>query len=706
MKRLISVILTLCLLLSAFALTVHAKQSYFFSSVLELYQTFPPSDGRITIPAGTELTLSGYYTLEDTLVIAKDASVDLAEDSLLQADIINSGTFELEPGSILASAEGGSITNNGSLNIYDGATLNADDGTIVNNGDLLLYGKLYFSVESDSRSRFIHNGTADCDDEAKIIVTHADPAHPADMVKAVEAIRTKLGGTIFAEATDYSELVKLNSSKSIGGICLDSRSGAVTLDGDLTLNKPLWINDCELVLSASRSLTAKSQNLLFSRDGCITCEEGGGMLVIDGTPLICGSSCTALITPVSGSVSLCPDRSAEDRYYPLSAQDITVNSSSLAQAKGTLPETSELSVSIDEGGSLSLSGKLSCPVLTDNGTIQTNGFALDCGVIYYGTSSAPVSGTIIGELLYELAVDPGDGFSPVSRTYASAGDRVYLEYMDVDCDSLFGDGTFLSWNTLSPWTDSPKATVTGDTDEDSYDYGWHYLTMPAYPLSLTAQRDTVAYESTADGVTVTFDGLNGHEYIMVYLDKYSSEETLASLGLSRRMTDSMMKKLGELTDGDLLNVMMLMIFDEEGNMLRHTSAELRLPLTEETARYKTLSLYPVDSEYPTIDSNDRIPAELDGNTLVMQFSELADCYALVGTEKGFLLGDADSDGKVDITDVTAVQYRLAEIEVPDFSDNAADGDRDGDVSVPDATFIGRYAALLDTPYPIGTILFE
>ena len=87
-------------------------------------------------------------------------------------------------------------------------------------------------------------------------------------------------------------------------------------------------------------------------------EEGGGMLVIDGTPLICGSSCTALITPVSGSVSLCPDRSAEDRYYPLPAQDITVNSSSLAQAKGTLPETSEFSVSIDEGGTLSLSGKL------------------------------------------------------------------------------------------------------------------------------------------------------------------------------------------------------------------------------------------------------------------------------------------------------------------------------------------------------------
>ena len=67
-----------------------------------------------------------------------------------------------------------------------------------------------------------------------------------------------------------------------------------------------------------------------------------------------------------------------------------------------------------------------------------------------------------------------------------------------------------------------------------------------------------------------------------------------------------------------------------------------------------------------------------------------------------LLGDTNQDGIVTISDVTAIQRVLAELE--SFSDLQmllADANQDGEVNITDATTIQRYLAEFDIPYPIG-----
>ena len=66
-----------------------------------------------------------------------------------------------------------------------------------------------------------------------------------------------------------------------------------------------------------------------------------------------------------------------------------------------------------------------------------------------------------------------------------------------------------------------------------------------------------------------------------------------------------------------------------------------------------------------------------------------------------LLGDADGDGMVDVTDATVIQRVLNYIDVSSYNENAADADRSGEVEIIDATYIMRYSALLTVPYPIG-----
>ena len=70
-------------------------------------------------------------------------------------------------------------------------------------------------------------------------------------------------------------------------------------------------------------------------------------------------------------------------------------------------------------------------------------------------------------------------------------------------------------------------------------------------------------------------------------------------------------------------------------------------------------------------------------------------------EETFILGDADGDGTVTISDVTAIQRALSEMEVTGYNSQAADVDGDGSVTINDATYIQRYLAELPVDYPIG-----
>ena len=69
-----------------------------------------------------------------------------------------------------------------------------------------------------------------------------------------------------------------------------------------------------------------------------------------------------------------------------------------------------------------------------------------------------------------------------------------------------------------------------------------------------------------------------------------------------------------------------------------------------------------------------------------------------------ILGDADGDGDLNITDATCIQRHLAEIPVYEYIEEASDTDGDGQVSILDVTMIQRYLAQLPCPEGIGEVI--
>lgn len=72
-------------------------------------------------------------------------------------------------------------------------------------------------------------------------------------------------------------------------------------------------------------------------------------------------------------------------------------------------------------------------------------------------------------------------------------------------------------------------------------------------------------------------------------------------------------------------------------------------------------------------------------------------------DSGYILGDADGNGEVEVIDATFVQRSATKVKVsiPDIILMHGDIDGDGDLSVVDATFIQRHCTRVATPYPIG-----
>ena len=71
-------------------------------------------------------------------------------------------------------------------------------------------------------------------------------------------------------------------------------------------------------------------------------------------------------------------------------------------------------------------------------------------------------------------------------------------------------------------------------------------------------------------------------------------------------------------------------------------------------------------------------------------------------EPEIILGDADGDGEVTITDATMIQKYLTESEMPDSFDlKACDADGDGSATILDVTEIQRHLADLPANGNIG-----
>ncbi len=80
-------------------------------------------------------------------------------------------------------------------------------------------------------------------------------------------------------------------------------------------------------------------------------------------------------------------------------------------------------------------------------------------------------------------------------------------------------------------------------------------------------------------------------------------------------------------------------------------------------------------------------------------------HAVADNKTEYILGDANSDGVVTISDVTAVQMVLADISVPEFNEKAGDIDGNG-LDVTDADNIQRYVAMYKDLLGIGVTVTE
>ena len=68
-----------------------------------------------------------------------------------------------------------------------------------------------------------------------------------------------------------------------------------------------------------------------------------------------------------------------------------------------------------------------------------------------------------------------------------------------------------------------------------------------------------------------------------------------------------------------------------------------------------------------------------------------------------MIGDADGDNQVNIKDATAIQKNIADIEVANFNEAAADANLDEQINIKDATEIQKWIAELLTDSQIGTL---
>ena len=124
------------------------------------------------------------------------------------------------------------------------------------------------------------------------------------------------------------------------------------------------------------------------------------------------------------------------------------------------------------------------------------------------------------------------------------------------------------------------------------------------------------------------------------------------------------------------------------------------------AKLKDIYIYNPDSNIPnsyeTISGSATIHG-YDNSTAQIYAGNYNRSFALI-EDKPIILGDADGDGDLNITDATCIQRHLAEIPVYEYIEEAADTDGDGQVSIIDVTMIQRYLAQLPCSEGIGEVI--
>ena len=650
-KRLLCVLLALCLALSVFSVAAAALEDgpeliEVFSEE-DFYNAFVSAEGVITIPSDKEVRFSGNgrgYIIKDKIVVSENAVLTVGDNNYLEADIENNGEITVCRDAMLyLSCEDGFV-NNGTVTVMkDGGIAFLETLSMINNGTFRLYGLCAVGITTDSNSvELTGNGSFECEGGIVVLYPIDEQVDLGSAAAATEA--TFSGADVYAYTTDFGGMLALNDDDRIKGIYIEGEvdRAMIPVGEDITINKKLCVKSCDLVLQQGVTMTINNHkdNLMFMRDGRIVCEsEGaagpdcpaGGTLVLDKVALISGDPAVGAINPTRDIIWL---QSGNNSDGP----EVLIGDNCGADVHGDISALDDLIVRMDFGQPyIRMTDNFTCATIILGGEIDAEGNDLTAGEIFYSDNcriNAP--GEITGEAKYALDVDTR--FAGYFRLEGvSAGERVYLEDMHVPYKALESEGSFKGWRAESGWADGEAleaVTVTTDDDPSSDTFGKHYITMPAFPVRLTTLWDTYRAELSKYDATVAFDGVVGHTYDLVYFDsENTSAEEFAELGFSREAVDQIVANADEqIMDGDLLRILSFRIADGE-NEIDDNSIELRIALNDEMAAYDKLSVIILHIEGTDVHLDFRyIPCRVEDGVLIAELDGNDDAFAIVGSQ--------------------------------------------------------------------------
>ena len=622
-------------------------------------------------------------------VVASDDGVNAAGGSSNGSDPGAGGGNTFNPGGGPGGRPGGgggfnpgggssSTTGNYNIYIYGGDLyVNCNGDGLDSNGGLYLYGgtQAVFSMKSGG-----DNSAIDADGTVSIQGATVFTAGTAGMDGSAKSSWFGTNQKYSSSTTSYAAGKIINTKAGSNGSVI------------LSYSLPKAVN----YIMASYPTAVSSSTPSFATATSVTACKGGswshtwnsGTVTTAATSTSTGvrtytcSKCGATeqqTIPMTVSVDAC-DHSVEqeaivDKGYTVTfAGDSGVESVTVYQTQDYTGASESVSAT---GSTVSRSSDTGEPDSSGSGQVNftiviKDGYALDAVSVTDGT--------------YKNIKGPTDtGVANTYRITKISADTI-ITITTVQCvHGTVASGTAPSWTwsdgcgtaTLSYTCADCGNTVNVDGTVTSILTSSSLITFTAKAsIGSTEYTDT----KTASPFTATFDCDEGVESVNVYYtqDYTSSDETGVTTAVARDGDSGYAVVTG---DGQINFVVIL----KDGYTLDSVTA---------SGAYKNVKDTGVANTY-------RI-TKVSGAVTISVTTEQSE------TPSGYVLGDANGDGDVDVVDATVIQRYCTMISVPYTEEQLMCGDVDGDgyLTSVDATFIQRYCTFLYTPYDIGETVYR
>lgn len=694
MKKLCSIFLSLCLLLSAASLTAHAEtEKIMIHDAHDLFELFAEQDNVLTIPEGAEVEIDGMTELDGKTVT-----------------IVNNGSVNISSGAVLDLFDC-AFVNNGTLDIGTNAEMWANWGEgLANHGVVRLAGKLHIGAlgaqgDEPQRVTLSSDGKISGENGGKVVLYDMDAERPADLPLASAALaESVMDADIYIRCRTFDELYALNADERVQGIFLRPRTPGelVRVNKSFELTKKLWIWSCDLLLEHGAVMTVEDyrDRIVMDRDARIVTEsEGaagpdcptGGTLVLNGVAVMSGEADKGAVNPTRDIIWLAPPQYLEDFVYPYPPRAIMISDWCAADVHGEFGETlPNLTVAMDgRESAVRLTGDFTCSRFVVLGTLDLNGYTLtvNSDIFYSDCQIIENGGSVAGDAYYEISVDMANGSEVLGGWGGYDGEIICLEELGVDFDAL--DEDFAGWEVSSPWDvgqdalDAVEVLINTDESDDEY-FGTHYIVQPPFPVRLTARW--------SGGENTVIHSLH------LRVDRPQSGMTTET----PRSGDDDGWLWWEQTEMPVVHL--------ENNDSRlqgwisgwTQTGDRTTPFNGTFENGKTYELFADFIAKDGFTFADDLEIIADGVTYLGQntLAETGDSYvslrlSLKPVPHDVMHGDVNSDGSVTVVDATAIQRAAAGMDNAVFVDEVADFNGDGEINVVDATAIQRTAAGLD-----------